>query len=362
MIHHGSDRILLFTVAGLIVFGLLMVFSTSGVLAAHTFESPPYFLARQGVWFLLGIAVMLASSIVPYRVLSSPLVAYTLILVSAALLVAALLGRDVHGAQRWIFFHGFSFQPSEFAKWALIGFIAYSVSSRGEALRTFQGYLVSLAALSMLLVLIGLQPDFGMVALLTLVAGAMFFLGGMPWRYVFSLGATAAAALAAFLFAAPYRVKRILTFLDPSPDPLGEGFQIRQSLLAIGSGGILGKGLGGSEQKLFFLPEPHTDFMYAIICEELGLWGGLAVLGAFLLILWRGLRTAWKAPDSLGMLLAAGFTVSIVAQALLHMGVTLNLLPTKGLPLPFLSYGGSSLVMNCAGIGVLLNVSSHTES
>ena len=200
MIHHGSDRILFFTVAGLIVFGLLMVFSTSGTLAAHAFESSTYFLARQGVWFLLGIAVMLASSVVPYRVLSSPIVAYALVLVSAALLVATLLSRDVHGAQRWIFFHGFSFQPSEFAKWAFIGFLAYSVSSRGEELKTLRGYLASFAVLGVLLVLIGLQPDFGMVALLTLVAGAMFFLGGMPWRYVFSMGAVATASLAAFHF------------------------------------------------------------------------------------------------------------------------------------------------------------------
>jgi len=225
----------------------------------------------------------------------------------------------------------------------------------------FKAYREIIAAVGIIFAMLLFQPDYGMAVLTLLVAGTIVFVSGMRWRYVMGAAVTASAAMAVALALMPSRLERIKTFLHPSPDLAKEGFQAHQSVIAIGSGGLWGKGLGESSQKMLFLPEPHTDFIYSIICEELGFIAGAAVLAAFLVILWRGLRIAHKIEEPFGALLATGITVSLAAQALINMGVALAILPTKGTTLPFLSYGGSSLIVSCIGIGMILNISSRIE-
>jgi cell division protein FtsW len=358
---HTCDRWLLFTVLSLVLFGMVMVFSTSGMLAERYHESSTYYFSRQAMWFAVGMAVMAAARFTPYRWFNTRLAVFGGMGLSLALLVAVLAGREVQGSKRWLFVHGFTFQPSELAKICAMIFLAYVLARHFGQMRTLRPYAASGIGLGLALTLIAMQPDFGTVALLTAVAGIMFFAANMPWLYAGVFASVAALGLGGLMVTAPYRLQRLSAFLNPEADPLGAGFQLRQALMAVGSGGLWGKGLGGSEQKMFFLPKPHTDFMYAIICEEFGLIGGLILLCAFLLLLWRGLRVAWHAPDSFGTLLALGLTVAVVLQAMLHMGVTLGLLPTKGLPLPFVSYGGSSLVINCLAMGILMNISAAPE-
>jgi cell division protein FtsW len=207
--------------------------------------------------------------------------------------------------------------------------------------------------------LIILEPDFGTAVTLLAVAGVMVFAAGLSYRYLAGAALLALPALYVILVSADYRRRRLFSFLDPWSDPLGEGFQIIQSLIAVGTGGVTGKGVMAGVQKLFYLPEPHTDFIYAVIAEELGLVGGLVIIGCFLVIAWRGLRTAVRAPDGFGAFLALGVTMMIVVQALVNISVVLGLMPTKGIPLPLVSFGGSSLLVNLLGVGVLLNVSQH---
>jgi len=241
-------------------------------------------------------------------------------------------------------------------------FLAYLMARREAQVNDLVGTIIPCAVVvGQLALLVYLQPDLGTAAIYILLAIVLLFLAGLRWKYLLVSGGACALAIGLLILQAPYRVRRILSFMNPDDDPLGAGFQVRQSILAVASGGLHGQGVGESRQKLFFLPEPHTDFVFSVISEELGLIGAMAVIAAFGVLFWRGLAAAWGAPDRGGYYLGMGITIWLVAQAMMNMAVTLGLMPTKGIPLPFLSYGGSSLVVSLCALGVLLNISQHSS-
>jgi cell division protein FtsW len=300
---------------------------------------------------------------IDYRYYRQPFVVWTLLGVVVVALVAVLFGQEIKGTRRWFAVAGVGIQPSELAKLAAIFFTAALLERRMERVNDL-GYglrpiLIMACGLAALIVA---QPDLGTALSLLLTVVAMVFAAGLSYRYLAAIGVAAVPLFALTVWLEPYRVQRILTFLDPSKDPQGAGFQINQSLIAVGTGGVFGRGLWGSLQKLFYLPEAHTDFIYAVIAEELGLVGAVAILLCFVAIAWRGLAIAEQAPDRFGAFLALGLTTMIVLQAFLNLSVVLGLLPTKGLPLPFVSSGGSSLLINLVAMGILLNVSQHVSS
>ncbi len=360
----ASDKVLFTCVVLLVGFGLVMVYSASSAVArseasrgAGLLGNP--FLVKQGLAAALGMALLLVAMHVDYRLLKRPLVAWGALGVVVALLVAVLFSPELNGTRRWFFLGGFSLQPSEIAKLALVPFVAYQLERKQDRIDRPELLVPVGLATALVAGLVLLEPDMGTAVLLVAAVLVMVFLAGLPWRYL----ATGAVALVPLLFAlmvsADYRRQRLLTFLDPEADPLGAGYQVLQSLIAVGSGGVLGLGLGNSAQKLFFLPQPHSDFIFAIVSEELGMAGALVVVALFLVLLWRGLRAALHAPDAFGRHLGIGLTALLVLQAFINISVAVALLPTKGIPLPFLSYGGSSLVASMAACGVLLNLSEH---
>jgi cell division protein FtsW len=266
-------------------------------------------------------------------------------------------GHSAGGAARWIKVGGFTVQPSEFARLAMIIYLAYSLSKKEARIREFSiGFLPHVLVMLMLGCLIMVQPDFGSVAILGLICWIMMFLAGVPMKFLAGSLLALLPLAGGIMISASYRVERLMSFLDPWKHQTDQGYQIVHSLMAFGSGGILGKGLGNGHQKLFYLPEPHTDFIFSVIGEELGLWGVLLLLTLFAVILWRGLIIAMNTEDRFGSLLAAGLTLSIGVQVTINMGVAMGLLPTKGLTLPFLSYGGSSLLINMLAVGIILNI------
>ncbi len=357
-----SDRILFGAVVVLVLFGTLMVFSASAVLASERYGSSYYFLLRQVAWAGLGLVAMIAVMNVDYRLFSNPPLVFTALGLQLVLLVAAL-GRDPsHHAHRWLHLGSISLQPSEFSKIALVIFLAYFLNLRQGVVNEWKHTLLPIALVAGLTVaLVAKEPDFGTALAIVLIVALMLFAAGLRPAY-FAYGAVGAVpVLYALIFHVGYRYNRVLAFLNPYADPLGKGFQILQSYIAIGTGGIDGVGLMDGKQKLFYLPEPHTDFIFAVIGEELGFLGALGVLALFGVILWRGLRAAAACRDEFGRLLAIGLTVMVVGQALVNMSVVLGLLPTKGIPLPFVSYGGSSLLVSLLAVGILLNISQHAS-
>jgi cell division protein FtsW len=278
------------------------------------------------------------------------------------MLVAVLFSRPINGTRRWFGIGGFGMQPSELAKLAAIFFTALILERRRTRINELGFSLVPIAiVVGGLVGLILLQPDFGTAVSLLVVIGVMVFAAGISYRYLVGAGLLALPALYVIMMQADYRRRRLLTFMDPWADPLGDGFQIIQSLIAVGTGGVFGKGLMEGVQKLFYLPEPFTDFIFAVISEETGLVGASMVVLCFSVIAWRGLRTAMRAPDSFGAYLALGITMMLVLQAFVNISVVLGLLPTKGIPLPLVSNGGSSMLINLLGVGVLLNISQHSR-
>jgi cell division protein FtsW len=274
------------------------------------------------------------------------------------LLIAVLFAPELNNTRRWLLIGGLSVQPSEIAKLGTVAFVAYQIQAKQDH-ESRDLILPCGLLLGIVSALILLQPDLGTTVLISGTMILMLFLAGIRWRY-FAAGIVALLPALWFLvYSVPYRRQRLMAFLDPDLEPLRSGYQARQSLIAIGSGGLLGRGLGESLQKLYFLPHPHSDFVYSIVGEELGLVGGVGVLGLFGVFAWRGLRTGWRAPDLFGRYLAWGLTGVLVLQAFIHMSVALALMPTKGIPLPFISYGGSSLLVSLVACGVLLNVSQH---
>jgi cell division protein FtsW len=280
--------------------------------------------------------------------------------VAGLALVAVLFSRPINGTSRWFGIGGVGVQPSELAKLAAILFSAAILERRMDRIHETSYALLPIGiVVSVFGGLILLQPDFGTAVSLVAVVAVMVFAAGLPYRYLFGLALVGLPALAVILLGAEYRRRRLLAFLNPWEDPLGDGFQIIQSLIAVGTGGVVGRGLMSGVQKLFYLPEPHTDFIYAVIAEELGFIGATVVLICFCVITWRGLRTAVRAPDRFGAFLALGLTMMVALQAFINMSVVLGLMPTKGIPLPLVSAGGSSLLISLVGMGMLVNVSQH---
>lgn len=359
------DKTLVFSVLALLAAGIVMVYSSSSVVAFTTYGDPSYFMKRQILWALVGTALMAVAMHTDYRAFGDQRAVLGLLIITLVLLATTLMpgiGKTINGARRWIKLGGLTFQPSELAKFVIVVYVSYTLAKKGDRIRNFMsGLLPPLVATGMCTVLILLQPDFGAAVTIWLVVFILLFAGGAN---LFHLGGIAAATLpvAAFVVVrSHYRLQRIFSFLDPWSDPQGTGHQIIQSFLAFGSGGILGRGLGEGRQKLLFLPERHSDFIYAVIGEELGLVGSLAVLTLFFVILWRGIRIARSSTDRTGRFLALGITLMICLQGLINMAVVTGLLPTKGIALPLVSYGGSSLVVTLGAVGVLLSISREAR-
>jgi cell division protein FtsW len=357
-----SDRMLFLATVGLVALSVLMVYSASAAIAFERYGSEWTFVVRQLMWALIGIGTLLVVMEVDYRTYREPVVIWSCVGVAIVALVLVLFSPPVNNARRWFSVFSLGIQPSEMAKLSAILFIAALLERRMHRINELGYALLPIGLVVGVLVgLILLEPDFGTAMSLALIAAVMVFAAGVNYTYVFGVCLAGLPVAAYVAMSASYRRRRVFAFLHPWDDPLGAGFQIIQSLIAVGTGGVSGRGLMNGVQKLFYLPEPHTDFIYAVISEELGLIGATAILVCFCVIAWRGLRIALYAPDGFGSFLALGLTTMVVVQAFVNMSVVLGLLPTKGIPLPLVSAGGSSLLINLAGMGVLLNVSQHAS-
>ena len=353
------DKWMLLAVAALLALGMTMVLSTSYLHAQERYGDGTYFFRKQLIAMGAGMIALIACSLAPtalYRRFSYPLLAITFIVLVMVLIPGVGVSRG--GARRWIMFPGFAFQPSELAKLAVVMYLAHSMARKEERIRTFSvGVLPHLIVSGAFAALLLLEPDFGTALILTILLYFMLFVGGVRVRYLLGTALLALPALIYVMMTAEYRLRRLMSFLDPWSDPSGSGFNVIQSLIAFGSGQWLGRGLGESRQKLLYLPEAHTDFIYSVIGEELGLLGALAVLALFGVIIVRGLQLTAKIEEPFDQYLAFGLTVLLGLQALIHMGVVMGLMPTKGLVLPFISYGGSAMVINLMEAGILLGLS-----
>lgn len=358
-----ADEWLFAATVGLTLFGVVMVYSASAVIASSENNNQYHYVLRQGVWTLLGLGAMVAAMQFDYTRLRDPRIVYGLLGVTLVLLIAVFGFSPTNGARRWIKLKSFSAQPSELAKLALTLFLARFLERRaGEESSFRKTFIPSIAIAGMIILLVVAEPDLGTAMMLAVVCVVMLYTAGGRLTHLGIVAAPALAGLAALLVFVPWRLARLVTFLDPWADPQGAGYQVVQSLIAVGSGGTNGLGFTEGRQKMFFLPFAHSDFIFAVIGEELGLFGALTVVGVFGLFLWRGMRAALGAPDRFGMLLGVGIVTGIVAQALFNMSVVLALVPTKGIPLPFISYGGSSLVPTLFAVGVLLNISQQASA
>ncbi|MDI9440670.1 MAG: putative lipid II flippase FtsW [Firmicutes bacterium] len=351
------DYLIFGAVIILLGLGLVMVFSASYVMGLSQFGNPYFYFQRQAVFAAVGLIFMFLLMRLDYHVFK-PLALPGLVVSYVLLVVVLFVGRDASGVARWIRVFGFNLQPSELTKLIMVNYAAVYLSTKRENTRKFfQGLLPLLVLTGIQFVLILLEPDFGTGVALLFTVMLMIFAGGAHLGQLVLVGLMSVPALVYLVFTKEYRMRRFFAFLNPWADPTNTGWNVIQSLLAIGSGGLFGLGLGSSRQKFSYLPEHHTDFIFAILCEELGFLGGIAVLVLFFVIGWRGLRVAMRAPDLYGSLLAIGITAMIAFQALLNIGVVTGSLPVTGIPLPFISHGGSSLLVSLAGIGILLNIS-----
>jgi cell division protein FtsW len=347
---------------GLTLFGLVMVYSTSGVIAQQRYGSAHHFLVRQILAAVIGFIGMSVAMHIDYRRLLRKPIVYAALGFSTILLIGVLLVESSHNVHRWYTIGPIHVQPSEIAKIALVLYLAYLLAGRENRVNDTATTLLPLAVvMGQLAYLLYLEPDVGTAVLYVIVALVMLFLAGLRWKYVLYSSGAGLASLGLLIWQSPYRLERIRIFLDPESDPLGAGYQIIQSRMAFATGRIHGAGLGQGTGKLFYLPEPHTDFIFAVIGEELGLIGAVAVIVAFGVLFWRGVTAAVGAPDRGGYYLGMGITLCLVLQGMLNIGVALGLVPTTGVPLPFLSYGGSSLVVSMVALGMLLNVSQHSS-
>jgi len=344
----------LFTVTAILVFvGLIMVFSASAVMAKEKFGSPYTFVLKQLFWAVAGIVALIATMKIDYRRYKHPAVVFSLLAVTTILLLAVFALDRSHNTHRWIHWGGFSFQPSELAKPALILFLAFFLETRFKQTEDWRNTLLPAVGPTMIfLLLIVAQPDLGTAIACAGITAAILFVAGMQMRYFGYAFLASILPLYFLLFHVSWRRDRILAFLNPYADPRGTGFHIIQSLIAVSTGGLTGVGLMEGKQKLFYLPEPHTDFIFAVTAEELGLVGSLFVVVLFAIFLWRGTRTAIRTSDPFGRFLAVGITSMVILQAFINISVVLGLMPTKGIPLPFVSYGGSAVcdagVRGCA--------------
>jgi cell division protein FtsW len=353
------DKWMLIAVAALLALGMTMVLSTSYLYSQERYADGTYFFRKQMIAMGVGAILLIVCSLLPsafYRRMAYPLLGLTFVILVLVLIPG--IGANRGGARRWIALAGFAFQPSELAKLAIVIYLAHSMAKKEEMIRTFSvgvsPHLIVAGAFAGVLLL---EPDFGSVLILTMLVYSMLFIGGVRVQHLLATALMALPVLVYVMMKAEYRLRRLMSFLDPWADASGSGFHVVQSLIAFGSGQITGRGLGESRQKLFYLPEAHTDFVYSVIGEELGLLGALAVLALFGVIIMRGLRLTAKIEEPFDRYLAFGLTVLLGLQALIHMGVVMGLMPTKGLVLPFISYGGSAMVLNLMEAGILLGLS-----
>ncbi len=353
----------LFTVTLLLVFvGLVMVFSASAVMAQERFGSPYTFLIKQIIWAVAGLLAMVGLMNFDYHRFKHPAVVFSLLGVTTLLLLAVFFLDRSHNTHRWIRFGGFSFQPSELAKPVLILFLAYFLENKLKAMDDWRHTLLPAAIpIALFAGLIVLEPDLGTAIACVAISATILYVAGMRLRYFGYAIAASLLPLYFLIFRVQWRYERVLAFLNPYSDPQGRGFHVIQSLIAVGTGGFTGVGLMEGKQKLFYLPEPQTDFIFAVTAEELGLIGSLIVVTLFAIFLFRGIRVAFKTNDNYARFLAIGVTAMVVIQALMNISVVLALMPTKGIPLPFISYGGSSIFITLASVGVLLNITQQTD-
>lgn len=357
------DFILVIVILALLSLGLIMVYSASAVWADYRFDDSFYFAKRQLLFAIIGLIAMFFIMNIDYWTWRSW--SKVILITCFVLLIAVLIpgiGNVRNGSRSWIGVGAFSIQPSEFMKLAMIIYLAKFLSENQKNITSFKkGLVPSLGLVFTAFALIMLQPDLGTGTVMVGTCLIMIFVSGARIAHFIGLGLIGLAGFVGLIAAAPYRIKRITAFLDPWEDPLGSGFQTIQSLYAIGPGGLFGLGLGQSRQKFFYLPEPQTDFIFAILAEELGFIGGAFVLLLFALLLWRGIRTALNAPDLYGSFLAVGIISMVAFQVMINIGVVINLIPVTGITLPFFSYGGSSLTLMLMAMGILLNISRYSR-
>lgn len=355
---------LIIVVSLLLSIGIVMIYSTSAIYAGENHHDSYFYIKKQAVWALLGIFLLMAFTMIDYHFLRK--LSIPLLFLSTFLLILVFVpgfGRAAGGARRWLRFASLSFQPSEFTKFAIVVYLADFLARKQSRIREiWKGIFLPLSIILLNMLLVVLQPDLGTTVLLGLVVFFLLFSAGMRISYLVTIALAALPVLYTVIFKSAYRRSRILIFLDPWKDSQGRGFQIIQSWIALSSGGVFGLGLAQSRQKFFYLPEAHTDFIFSIIGEELGLVGTASILTLFIVFVMAGMRVAWKAPDLYGNLLATGIVTLIALQAIINIGVVTGTFPTKGLPLPFISFGGSNLVVNIASVGVLLNIARHSTS
>ncbi|WP_035347881.1 putative lipid II flippase FtsW [Edaphobacter aggregans] len=358
----GVDKWLFGVVLLLVLFGLVMVFSASAVVAKAEYGSPYQFMLRQAAWAVLGMIALVLLMKVDYRNYNNPKVVFTAVAVTMVLLIGVFAMRDSHNTHRWFRFGIMSFQPSELAKPTLVLFLAYFLQTRIHKMDDWRGTVLRAALPPLVFVaLILKEPDLGTAMVCAAVTALMLYLAGMQVKYL-GIGLLASMPVLYYmLFRVPWRRARMLAFVNPEADPRGTGFHILQSLIAVGTGGLRGLGLMEGRQKLFYLPEPHTDFIYANVCEELGLIGALLLVALFVALGYRGLRAAYLSTDPFARFLAFGITSTVLIQAFFNMSVVIALLPTKGITLPFVSFGGTSLFVMLASMGVLLNVTREID-
>ncbi len=356
------DPLLLFPALLLTGFGVVMVYSASSAIALDKFQTDFYFMKKQVIFALVGLAAMIGVRFIPYTFYrKNP---YLILAVSMILLAAVIisgLGHTAGGAARWLKIGPVSFQPSEFARIAMVIYLAYSLDKKKERIReAFIGFIPHVVMLGFMIGIIALQPDFGSIAILAVLTWAMLFAGGVRLLHLVGSLVPFLPALYIYMISADYRIQRLKSFWDPWKYHSDEGYQIVHSLMAFGTGGIWGTGIGQGFQKLFYLPEPHTDFIFSVIGEETGLVGVLTVIMLYGIILWQGFKISIDAVGRFESLLAFGLTVSMGIQICINTGVSLGLLPAKGLALPFLSYGGSSMLMSMVTIGILMNIKASS--
>jgi cell division protein FtsW len=342
----------------LIGIGLVMIYSASSIMALRKYSDAAHYLKRQLACIGLGIGIMVVISRFPYRSYRQHIPWMFLgVLLALVLVLVPGIGSEINGARRWFNFRFFLVQPAEFAKVIWIIFLSVSLVKKQDKIAQFGvGFLPHIILCGVFSALLLKEPDFGTTFMLGCLTVFMLMLGGVPYPYLFTLVPCAALVCYRFVYLVPYRLERITAFMNPWTDQLDSGYQLIQAWIAVGSGGILGKGLGYGQQKLFYLPEAFTDFILAVIGEELGFVGICGVCMLFLFLFQTGIRISRSAPDHLGCLLAFGLTLLLSLQAMLNIGVVLGLFPTKGMPLPFISYGGSAFVANCVAVGILMNI------
>jgi len=362
-----TDRWLFGVTLVLCLMGAVMIFSASAITAQQMYGHSYIFVARQAAWLVMGLLGMFALMKLDYHRLREPAVVYTVLCLVVVMLVGTFFLDKSHATHRWIKLGPLNLQPSEMAKLAIILYLAWflDLRRRRETSLEFkkqdflQTILPAVAPILVCVALIVAEPDLGTSVDVVLIMAAILFVAGLSWKWLAVGAAAGLPALLLLIMNASYREARLMAFLHPDSDPQGAGFQLLQSLIAVGSGGFTGVGLMESKQKLFYLPEAHTDFIFAVICEELGFLGATIVIALFAMYAWRGLRAAFNAPDAFGRMVALGVTAMVLFQALINFAVVLGMMPTKGIPLPFVSYGGSSLLVMLLATGVLLNISQQ---